>query len=263
MEGIDFRNSNDLYRSEVGKLRVGPTYRKWLVSCLLFFGCYLLPTTASAQFTGGNNYNFYDFQAKQVYFGLTLGFNSSRYTPFRSEEFLFSDTIVAVKSLNGPGFNLNMIANLKIGKYFDFRFLPGFSFAERRLNYTQNSRRTIETQESVQSVFVELPFHFRYKSAPYKDKRLFLVAGVKYSFDVASESRARQAENLVRISPHDFHIEYGAGIQIFFPYFILSPEFKISQGIGNTLLFNPNLPESTVLEKVLSRTFTLSFHIEG
>ncbi|MEM1358096.1 MAG: hypothetical protein AAGF89_07855, partial [Bacteroidota bacterium] len=133
MEGIDFRNSNDLYRSEVGKLRVGPTYRKWLVSCLLFFGCYLLPTTASAQFTGGNNYNFYDFQAKQVYFGLTLGFNSSRYTPFRSEEFLFSDTIVAVKSLNGPGFNLNMIANLKIGKYFDFRFLPGFSFAERRL----------------------------------------------------------------------------------------------------------------------------------
>jgi len=236
--------------------------RQWLLLVLLA-ACYLLPATASAQFTGGNNYNFYDFQAKQFYFGLTLGYNSSRYTPFRSEEFLFSDDIVAVKSLSGPGFNLNMIANLKIGKYFDFRFLPGFSFAERRLNYTKDLRRLTETQESVQSVFVELPFHFRYKSAPYKDKRLFLVAGVKYSFDVASESRARQAENLVRISPHDFHVEYGAGIQFFMPYFIFSPEFKISHGIGNTLLFNPNLPESTVLDKVLSRTFTISFHIEG
>jgi hypothetical protein len=156
-----------------------------------------------------------------------------------------------------------MIANLKIGKYFDFRFLPGFSFAERRLNYEQQNRGRSDLQESVQSVFVELPFHFRYKSAPYHDKRLFLIAGVKYSFDVASESRTRQSDNLVRISPHDFHVEYGAGMQFFFDYFIFSPEFKVSQGIGNTLLFNPNLPQSTVLDKVLSRTFTISFHIEG
>ena len=236
-------------------------HRRQVVLTLLFaFG---LCGSVSAQFTGGNNYNFYDFQNKPFYFGLTLGFNSSRYTPFRSEEFLFSDTIRSVKSLNGPGFNLNMIANLKIGQYFDFRFLPGFSFAERRLDYAFQDTRRPNTEETVQSVFVELPFHFRYKSAPYRDKRLFLVAGVKYSFDVASESRARQAEELVRISPHDFHVEYGAGMQFFFDYFIFSPEFKISHGIGNTLLFNPNLPESTVLEKVLSRTFTLSFHIEG
>jgi hypothetical protein len=234
--------------------------RQVILIVALFLGCSL---AVSAQFTGGNNYNFYDFQAKPYYFGLTLGFNSSRYTPFRSEEFIFSDSITAVQSLAGPGFNLNIVTNLKIGKYFDFRFMPGFSFAERNLNYTQNARFTRQSQEKVESVFVELPFQFRYKSAPYRDKRLFLIAGVKYSFDVASESRARQAENLVRISPHDFQIEYGAGIQIFFPYFIWSPEFKISHGIGNTLLFNPNLPESTVLEKVLSRTFTLSFHFEG
>lgn len=231
-----------------------------LLLFVLFFG---VQGNAQAQFTGGNNYNFYDFQNKQFYFGLTLGFNSSRYTPYRSEDFIYKDTIIGVKSLNGPGFNLNMIANLKIGQYFDFRFLPGFSFAERKLNYTRNTRITSDVERSIQSVFVEMPFHFRYKSAPYRDKRLFLVAGVKYSFDVASESRTRQSESLIRISPHDFHIEYGAGMQFFFDYFIFSPEFKISQGIGNTLLFNPNLPESTVLEKVLSRTFTLSFHIEG
>lgn len=252
MQSFNLRNRFYLYRRQVG-----------LTLLLTIFLCTCPDSYLGAQFTGGNNYNFRDFQAKPVYFGLTIGFNSSRYTPFRSEEFLFSDTIVSVTSLNGPGFNLNMIANLKIGKYFDFRFLPGFSFAERRLNYTKESRVTRDRQVSVQSVFVELPFHFRYKSAPYRDKRLFLVGGVKYSFDVASESRSRQADNLVRISPHDFHIEYGAGIQFFFPYFIFSPEFKISQGIGNTLLFNPNLPESRVLDKVLSRTFTISFHIEG
>lgn len=248
MQSFNFRNRLHLYGREI------------VLTLLLSL---VLCSSSEAQFTGGRNYNFQDFQAKPFYFGLTLGFNSSRYTPFRSEEFLFADTIVSVTSLNGPGFNLNMIANLKIGRYFDFRFLPGFSFAERRLNYTRSSRTTSESQRSIQSVFVELPFHFRYKSAPYRDKRVFLVGGVKYSFDVASESRARQSSELIRISPHDFHVEYGAGIQFFFPYFIFSPEFKISHGIGNTLLFNPNLPESRVLDKVLSRTFTISFHIEG
>ena len=248
MQSVNVRNSLYLHGRQVV-----------LPLLLLCFLC----TGVRAQYTGGNNYNFKDFQAKPFYFGLTLGFNSSRYTPFRSEEFLFSDTIVSVTSLNGPGFNLNMIANLKIGQYFDFRFLPGFSFAERRLNYAMDRRTITESQKSVQSVFVELPFHFRFKSAPYKDKRLFLVGGVKYSFDVASESRTRQADNLVQISPHDFHVEYGAGMQFFFPYFIFSPEFKVSQGIGNTLIFNPNLQESRVLDKVLSRTFTISFHIEG
>ena len=231
-----------------------------LLTALLWLG---LSGTAAAQFVGGKNYNFYDFQAKPYYFGITLGFNSSRYAAFRSNDFIYRDSIINVNSFNGPGFNLNLIGNLKLGKYFDFRFTPGFSFAERTLSYTRNTTTRVESQEKIESVFIELPFYFRYKSAPYRDKRLFLIAGVKYSYDVATESRTRQAEELVRISPHDYAIEYGAGIQIFFPYFILSPEFKISHGISNTLLFNPTLPESRVLDKVTSRTFTLSFHIEG
>ncbi|MEM9837239.1 MAG: outer membrane beta-barrel protein [Bacteroidota bacterium] len=238
-------------------------YLHGLQAGLVLLTLLLLPSSAQAQYVGGGNYNFRDFSQKPYYFGITLAINSSRYTPFRSEDFIFSDSIRIVESLNGPGFNLGIITNLKIGQYFDFRFLPTLSFAERNLNYTAGARRVRERQRTVESVFVELPFHFRYKSAPYKDKRLFLIAGIKYNFDVASESRARQADQLVKISPHDFQLEYGAGIQFFFPYFIFSPEFKISHGIGNTLIFNPNLPESTVLEKVLSRTFTLSFHFEG
>lgn len=242
-------------------------YRKHLhglqASLVLFFLFLLCPQLGQAQYVGGGNRNFYGFSSKPYYFGITLAINSSRYTPYRSENFIFSDSIRIVESLNGPGFNLGIITNLKMGQYFDFRFLPTLSFSERKLQYTAGTRQIRERQRTVESVFVELPFHFRYKSAPYKDRRMFLIAGVKYNFDVASESRARQADQLVKISPHDFQLEYGAGVQFFLPYFIFSPEIKMSHGIGNTLIFNPNLAESTVLEKVLSRTFTLSFHFEG
>ncbi len=217
---------------------------------------------ANAQKYRGNP-NFLDFNQKPYYFGITLGINSSNYKPFRSKDFLMSDSIRTVESVTGPGFNLGIVTNLKIGEYFDFRFLPTLSFAERNIEYTNTARIRNFSQRTVESVFVEIPFHVRYKSAPFHDKRVFVVAGMKYSFDVASDSRTKQAETLVKIAPSDFQFEYGAGMQFFFPFFIFSPELKISQGIGNTLIYNEKLQESTVLEKLLSRTFTISLHFEG
>lgn len=219
--------------------------------------------TGQNRLNSGNNYNFYDFQKKPYYFGITLGYNNSVFRPFRSRAFIENDSIKTVEAISGPGFNLGIVTNLKIGNYFDIRFLPTFSFAERNLQYDRDSRSNPFKINTVESVFVEIPFQVRYKSAPFHDIRLFVIGGVKYGFDVASDSRTRQAETIVKISPHDFSFEYGAGIQFFFPYFIFSPEFKISHGIGNTQIFNSKLEESNVLEKLLSRTFTISFHFEG
>lgn len=222
----------------------------------------LTSTTVDAQKVKGS-YNFLDFQQKPYYFGITLGFNNSDFNIFYSRRFILNDSIASAESVTGPGFNLGIVTNLKIGKYFDFRFLPTLSFAERNISYASPIEDSRPSVRKVESVFVEFPFHIRYKSAPYNDLRLFVIAGVKYSFDVASDSRTRQADDLVKIAPTDFAFEYGAGVQFFFPYFIFSPEFKISHGLGNILIFNDDLEQSNVIEKILSRTFTISLHFEG
>ena len=218
-------------------------------------------TTGTAQ-TARGNYNFLDFQQKPYYFGITLAYNTSDYKIARSRNFIQNDTIQLVQSVTGPGFNLGIVTNLKLGRYFDLRFLPTLSFAERRIEYGAATNK-VPYARRIESVFVEMPFHMRYKSEPYRDMRMFVIAGVKYSFDVASDSRARQAENLVKVAPTDFAVEIGGGVQFFFPFFIFSPEIKFSHGLGNILIFDPALPEASVLEKVLSRTFTLSLHFEG
>ncbi len=246
-----------LYRSEKGSLRLRAAL---LAICLLALGA----TLAHGQrFQSKGNYNFLNFQKKPYYFGITLGANSSRFRPYRSTDFVENDSLYTLESAGGPGFNLGIVTNFKLGDFFDFRLLPTLSFAERRLKYKVGAGSTIPRETTIESVFVELPFHVRYKSAPFNDIRLFVVGGIKYAFDVASNSRARDADNLLKIAPSDFSVEYGAGVQIFFPFFIFSPEFKISHGIGNTHIFNAQLEESNVLEKLLSRTFTLSFHFEG
>lgn len=217
---------------------------------------------AEAQ-TAKGNYNFLDFNQKPYYFGITLAYNSSNFRVFQARDFILNDSISGVESVTGPGFNLGIVTNLKIGDHFDIRFLPTLSFSERNINYSAVSGDRRPFARRVESVFVEFPFHARYKSVPFHDMRLFVIAGMKYSFDVASDSRSRQAETLVKIAPNDFAFEIGAGMQFFLPYFIFSPELKFSHGLNNILIFDDELPESTVIEKVLSRTVTVSLHFEG
>ncbi len=233
---------------------------KGAILALLFF--FVILHNGTAQSSRGN-YNFLDFSQKPYYFGITLAYNTSNFRVFQSKDFVLNDSIRKVESVAGPGFNLGIVTNLKIGGYFDIRFLPTLSFGERNINYSVPGDTRRPFARKVESVFVEMPFHVRYKSAPFHDMRLFVIGGVKYSFDVASDSRSRQAESLVKIAPNDFAFEIGAGAQFFLPYFIFSPEIKFSHGLNNILIFDDNLEESSVIEKVLSRTLTISFHFEG
>ncbi len=231
----------------------------------LFLFALLLLLAASGMFAQGSrgNYNFLDFNQKPYYFGITLGYNSSNFRVLQSRNFVQSDSIRLVESVTGPGFNLGIVSNLKVGDYFDIRFLPTLSFAERNINYAAVRDVRLPFSRGIESVFVEMPFQVRYKSQPFNDMRLFVLAGIKYAFDVASESRTRQSTELVKVSPTDFSFEVGAGAQFFFPYFIFSPELKFSHGLGNVLIFDQSLEEASVIEKILSRTLTVSLHFEG
>ena len=112
-------------------------------------------------------------------------------------------------------------------------------------------------------VYVEFPFQIRYKSLPYYNKRIFVTTGMKYAYETTRNQKVRDAENVIKISPHDFQWEVGVGIQMFYPYFIFSPELKLSRGLNNVLIHNQSSLETTVLDGATSQAITLSFIIEG
>lgn len=228
---------------------------------LILFGLlFLFASELSGQ---RGNYNYLDFENKPYYFGIVLAYNNADYQISPSRNFPLNDSIRLVESLKGQGFNLGGIINLKIGQYVDFRLQPTLSFTERKIFYETPQDIRPGYTRSIQAVLFEMPFHLRYKSAPYNDKRFFLVSGVKYGIDVANDSRSRDASELVKISPSDFMFEVGAGVQIYFPYFIFSPEIKYSHGLGNILVADPRLPQSNIIDRLVSRSFTISFHFEG
>lgn len=242
----------------VHPMRLSNPIRIVVISSLLLF-CSICHLPAWGQY---NVYSFdHKFEGTFAHFGILMGYNSSRFHVSRSDRFLVSDSIRSVESTTGPGFNLGIISNLHIGNNFDIRFLPSFTFSERSLYYQTFGYGDLT--QRIESVNLEFPLLLKFKSNPYKDLRMYVLAGIKYTYDLASNAEARNAEDIVKVGRHDFLVDYGFGLEIYFPYFIFAPEIRISQGIFDVHARDPKLNLSNVLDRLFTRSIVVVFNFEG
>jgi hypothetical protein len=184
----------------------------------------------------------------------------SNYKVVHSKDFVYNDSILEVNSKRGPGFNLGIVTNLKLSEYFDLRFIPALVFADKKIIFTQNDKEVSKTTESI---YTEFPLMVRFKSQPWKDLKVYVLAGMKYSLDLSSNAKARKTFDQIKIKRNDLSYEYGVGLQFFFPLFIFSPELKFSNGIFNVHQPDKNLIYSNMLDRLNIRTISISIHFEG
>lgn len=224
----------------------------------IIFILFLMPVLAKAQF------NIHELGRKQIYFGITLGANVSDYKIIKKPYVPENDSIKSFSSKVGAGFNLGIISNWQFHRNFDLRFIPSLSFAERKIEYAVKQKRqsVVMIPQSVSSIYLDFPLLLRFKSEPIKDFRLYALAGIRFDVDLASNSSVRD-KLLLKVKKYDIAAEYGVGIMIYFPYFIMSPEFKMSHGIIDINAPTNNYMYSRVIDKLYSRTFTFSLHLEG
>jgi len=239
MQTAHFRNIFNLY----GLQKLILSVALWSVACSAF-----------------SQRNVLEHYNRKIYFGITMAYNTSNYKVVHSEDFTYNDSILEVNSKRGPGFNLGIVTNLRLSEYFDLRFVPGLVFADKKLVFKQNDKEVTKTTESI---YTEFPLMVRFKSQPFKDIKVYVLAGMKYSLDLASNAKARKAFDQIKIKRNDLSYEYGLGLQFFFPLFIFSPELKFSNGIFNVHKPDENLIYSNMIDKLNIRTITLSFHFEG
>jgi hypothetical protein len=158
---------------------------------------------------------------------------------------------------------------LRLGEYFDLRFLPGLSFGERRLAYNvpvyDANSTSAEPLEyfSIKTTYIDLPLLVKYKSSRLNNQRPYLVAGPALRVDISKTG----VEDLVRVKRGGFYFEAGVGWDSYLPFFRLSTELKVSLGLGNMLNNGPDGETqrqyyTTALKKLTSNVFTLSFHFE-
>ena len=217
---------------------------------------------SSAVFGQMNNRN-YDF--KKFHFGISAAYTHSNLQITHSEDFINNPEILSVISPRTPGFSLNGIVNYKINRHLSLRSTPGMKFSERRLTYNLFRKDyNVEEEVRLESISFGLPLGLKFQSDRfYNNFRFYVLAGGEASYDFASNSTKRKAEDIVKLKPWEFSANLGFGFNFYFPMFTFSPEIKLQHGLNNLHAPNPGLNQSNVIDKLKSRMFVISLQVEG
>ncbi|MDR2834943.1 MAG: PorT family protein [Bacteroidales bacterium] len=201
-----------------------------------------------------------------AHFGYSLGLNMMDFT-VRPSDFSTSplfDTIYGVEIGRYVGFNVNMIANLRLGKHFDLRFLPGLNFGQRGLHYKLIKYGEFQKRSMmIESTYIDLPLLIKYKAVRINNWRPFLIGGIDMKIDLAAQKKIK-AEDMpkIRLKATDAYYELGLGADFFLEYFMFGIEIKASWGIRNIVDYD-NSQFTSYYKRLNSRMVHISFHFEG
>ena len=226
--------------------------------CIIFA---FTSTDSEAQIRKVQNIPKYDKQ--RIHFGFALGFTSPNFRLNPDENFRTMDSVYNVESQPQLGFLLGIVSNLRLANYFDLRFVPMLTFAQRDLLYTFSPNGNIPpTVKKVESTFLDFPLMLKYKSARVNNYRAYVLAGGKYSVDLVSQANVEESDKQpVRLQPYDYGYEIGFGFDFYLMYFKFAIEIKMYNGINN-LLIKDDFIYSRSLESLNSKIFYISLLFE-
>ncbi|HUM51635.1 MAG TPA: outer membrane beta-barrel protein [Chitinophagales bacterium] len=201
------------------------------------------------------------FARKPYHFGIHLAANFGDLKVKQNAAFALSDSILSIKSKYGIGFEIGAVISYHINKYFEFRTVPSFAFNNKNLIY-QFADLSNADKKSLPQIYFDLPFEIKFKSEPLKDVKIYALAGIKYGYDIGANFKDRKKDNMPHQLQHDFGVDYGIGLEIHFPLFILAPEFKVFNSVLN-IHKKENGVYSKYIDGLHNRTFTFSLNFEG
>jgi Outer membrane protein beta-barrel domain len=207
--------------------------------------------------------NLENFQKQRVHFGFFLGFNAY---DFKIDYKTVSEDI-QVKTTTG--FNVGLVANLRLQEYIDLRFEPGWYYTQRILQYPKSyfPATPIPTSSDllreVNSTYLHFPLLLKFSSQRTGNIRPYLVGGVSATLNLSSNAKSidDNYEDRFRVKSWTTNYELGFGIDIFSEYFIFSPSIRGVFGLNDELIRdnNPDSPWTSNIESLKSRAVFINF----
>jgi Outer membrane protein beta-barrel domain len=205
--------------------------------------------------------NLENFQKQRLYFGFYLGFNSY---DFKIDYKAVSEDIQVSKN---TGFNVGLVADLRLQEYINLRFEPGLFITKRDFQYADSYFSTSPTSSDklreVNGTYVHFPLLLKFSSVRTGNIRPYLLGGVSTTLNLSSNSKSKDDnyEQQFRVKTLTANYELGFGIDIFSEYFIFSPSIRGVFGINDELIrdSDPKSPWTSNIESLKSRAVFVNF----
>jgi hypothetical protein len=250
-----------------------------ITSCLLLFGGIVF-----SQMVRVPNLKLYDDDP--LHFGFILAANQMGFTIENKENLpqiyfkgrqlpqfdlgvadVDSASVFGIQAIPLLGFTVGIVGDRRLGEYFNLRFVPSLAFGSRDLQYDTRLYRATDTiprvlVQKVNSTFVEFPFYIKYKSKRSHNMRAYVYAGIKYSFDLASQARKTEENNYEpKLLQSDSYFLLGSGLDFYMNWFKFGVELSMSFGMRDMLLREDNLYTGGI-ESLRSKVFMFTFTFE-
>lgn len=229
---------------------------------------------AKSMFSKDPIINLENFQKQRVYFGFYLGFNSydfkMDYNKFDDNPDNIGQDILIKKS---TGFNVGLVADLKLQEYVSLRFEPGLYYTKRDLQYPESyfsatTPTPSDKLREVNSTYLHFPLLLKFLALRTGNVRPYILGGVSTTLNLSSNSKSKD-DNLqqrFRVKPWTQNYELGFGIDIFSEYFIFSPSIRGVFGLNDELIrddvnsFDPDeSPYTGRIESMKTRAVFINF----
>lgn len=220
----------------------------------------LLSVMVTAQKAKPRNDSNYD--ERLLHFGFSMGVNTMDFKVKMKPGSNLRAEVVSLK----PGINIQIVTDYRPALNLDLRFLPGVSFGQRNINFYEEGK--LASEDQLESSFLEFPLLLKYKGMRLNNSRPYLIGGVNFRYDLAGKKDFESlgssgGGSYLKLNKADYYYEVGAGIDFYLPYFKLTIEAKMSNGLRNVLDNNPDFPPRfNQIESLRSQMWVLSFHFE-
>lgn len=214
-------------------------------------------------------FNLRDFDSRLMHYGIQVGYSQSKFDLGYIEDEEIREKLLGVRSYYTAGFHIAVIADLRLGGYFNLRSLPGILLLTRNINYLWEKNYLeqtplLENSRSVESVYGEIPLEIKFRSWRYGNFRPYVTAGGSYAFDFSSlrKNKNNNKESIIRLEANNFCYSMGVGADFFLRYVKFAIDIKFSFGTVDLLIPDDEL-YTRAIDGFKTRTMMLSFTFEG
>ncbi|MDB4204735.1 PorT family protein [Polaribacter sp.] len=218
---------------------------------ILIIGFFLLVATAFFAQTERVEY-IPTFDRKLIHYGFYLGINQNDFKLNFTDKQIpnpdfpgsFYDKPNVTVVVNG-GFNVGLIADLRLHKNLNLRLEPGLVSSAKKIvfNHLTNSSIPQDSIREIGSSYVHVPFVFKFSTDRYKNIRPYILGGVSYDYNLSSnqENQEDNSAGEFRMKTHNFMYEIGVGVDFYLYYFKFSPSIRGVFAMNNEIKYDNDL----------------------
>lgn len=185
--------------------------------------------------------NLPNFDNRKIHYGFYLGLNQNGFKVTYQPSNIDNPEVIVNPKI---GFNVGLIADLRLHNNVNLRFEPGLVSNNKELIFNHIVGTENQRVREAGNTYLHLPFVFKFSTNRLNNIRPYILIGASYDYNFSSNEKNgednfsgefRQKSNILMY-------EIGIGIDIYLPYFKFSPSIRGLFAINNELKYDNRSP---------------------